>query len=815
VWEERSREAPSYPDSGRIIYANPEAQSLFHLENSRGGGFLFPEHLNTVNTTRLLSNFQLCQDGNPVPIELIGEEKPAVTFQGEVQPIQLADEWYYRVIFLQSGQTADPEPQNFCSRSCALINQHQDLPEMLAGILDLLFSYYGTGGGLAYIFDYQKNHLRLEQTSGISKQVGTDLNPIPFDKETIDTVFHKRQIMFIAEVDSDQRWTEIIDSTLLPPSGVKSFLGIPLYEGNQSIGMIGLLFTQLTHSPDLEDQKKLLALGNHLGMRIKMDQIEAREQKFFQQLSILRELLSLWRTAQTYDELIRTTALLIVERLKFWDLSFFQYLPETGMLKLVAIAGGLSSYLPIGYQQSISDGLLGRVVRDRKSHYSPDCRQDRQVIRVPDAGTLSELAVPVQIDEAIFGVINMESQRLEAFDDIDIWTMETLAQYLAIYLDNMRRSEKQNLRLENLEAITQITQFLNSKTSLQQLQQDFVELLRKILNIYYVSFYRFDHKHQHLIKISSAGGSERQRPIGAISSLDDGVLGWVAKNRKLLYVPDVNNHPIYLRISEKDYGSELCVPVLFADQIYGILNIESSDTHAFDENQLLILETITDHFAKALHNSILFEEIVQEKVKTDAVLSQMNEGVVIVDHADQIVYANRSAVAFFPQLDLKNPNQTLLLPFFPQAKAYLNPDISQTNFDFIDGNKIWQITAIRMQHTIGDENMLIVFDDFSEERQKEQQVIEHERIQMAVKMAGSIAHELNQPLTGILGYCSLLLEDIAPESNIAKDIQVIEDQANRIAALIKKFQNVVKVKTKPYLGEIEIVDWEESGTAEE
>ncbi|MCZ6820145.1 MAG: hypothetical protein O7G31_11755 [Calditrichaeota bacterium] len=63
-----------------------------------------------------------------------------------------------------------------------------------------------------------------------------------------------------------------------------------------------------------------------------------------------------------------------------------------------------------------------------------------------------------------------------------------------------------------------------------------------------------------------------------------------------------------------------------------------------------------------------------------------------------------------------------------------------------------------------------------------------------VELARSIAHELNQPLTGISGYCALIKEELAEGHPITKDVDEIQKQALRLEQLIHKFQNAAHVE---------------------
>ncbi len=63
-----------------------------------------------------------------------------------------------------------------------------------------------------------------------------------------------------------------------------------------------------------------------------------------------------------------------------------------------------------------------------------------------------------------------------------------------------------------------------------------------------------------------------------------------------------------------------------------------------------------------------------------------------------------------------------------------------------------------------------------------------------IEIARSIAHEFNQPLTGISGYCTLIKEELGDESQIFEDVSEIQKQAARLENLVYKFQNIAHIE---------------------
>jgi PAS domain S-box-containing protein len=82
-----------------------------------------------------------------------------------------------------------------------------------------------------------------------------------------------------------------------------------------------------------------------------------------------------------------------------------------------------------------------------------------------------------------------------------------------------------------------------------------------------------------------------------------------------------------------------------------------------------------------------------------------------------------------------------------------------------------------------------------ERRQLEQKAQFASRLASVGEMASGIAHEINNPLTGVIGYAQLLLQEDLPD-NIRKDLETINDGAQRVANVIQRLLAFAR-QTKP------------------
>lgn len=83
---------------------------------------------------------------------------------------------------------------------------------------------------------------------------------------------------------------------------------------------------------------------------------------------------------------------------------------------------------------SRGDGLVGDVIRTGEAAVVPDVRVDRRYV-VGRTGTLSEITIPIQLNDHIIGALNLESDRLAAFDENDLEFLRFFADAAAVSID--------------------------------------------------------------------------------------------------------------------------------------------------------------------------------------------------------------------------------------------------------------------------------------------------------------------------------------------------------------------------------------------
>ena len=110
-----------------------------------------------------------------------------------------------------------------------------------------------------------------------------------------------------------------------------------------------------------------------------------------------------------------------------------------------------------------------------------------------------------------------------------------------------------------------------------------------------------------------------------------------------------------------------------------------------------------------------------------------------------------------------------------------------------------------------------IFSDLRERLHMEQRLASaqeklevSEKQAVAMELAGAAAHELNQPLTSVMGYAQVLLRKLDPGDAHAVAVKTILDEADRMAAIVRKLGGLTRYETKSYVGGAQIIDLDRS-----
>lgn len=358
----------------------------------------------------------------------------------------------------------------------------------------------------------------------------------------------------------------------------------------------------------------LEGLSAHVALSIEINRQAALKNWRYEQLSLVRSVSAQIANVLDLDELCSRVVHLIQETFDFYHVSLFSVDDPSGSLRFRACAGRQGSdHTTAMPNLHIQQGLVNQVAVHGIERIAHDVKAD-PLYTADDTlpNTQSEAALPIKLENRILGVLDVKSDRLNGFHEVDILVLHALADNIARAIESARLYTDLKRRAEQISGVFEITHTLTSLLDLDSLLDAAVQAIHKHFGFSFVHLFAVHSGRRKIFYLAGSGTrSEAMRNLEITYELDDptGLIPWVARNNRTRLANDISSDPIY-RPSElppDDTRSELTIPLTFGGDVLGILDIQSDRVNAFDEDVLPILESLAASLAIAYHNARIYK----------------------------------------------------------------------------------------------------------------------------------------------------------------------------------------------------------------
>ncbi|MGD0355290.1 MAG: histidine kinase [Dehalococcoidia bacterium] len=262
------------------------------------------------------------------------------------------------------------------------------------------------------------------------------------------------------QVDKQSREAElifiaVIVAMVVVVSGISFLLSetitrpvMALTKGSENIGKGELNFTLNVNTGD-EMQvlaEQFNAMGSALqesysNLEQKVIERTEKERQRAEQLRTINEVSRKISSIVNLDELLAYVGNLLRQTFHFYNVNIFLFEPNSGKLMLKTLHfSGQKSVIPVGVPLEMDEqGIIGKAARSGDYVLISDMEAEPEHKKTEHTSeTKSELAVPVKMGERVLGVLDIESAEVNGFDEADVFTAQTLADQLAVAIENAR-----------------------------------------------------------------------------------------------------------------------------------------------------------------------------------------------------------------------------------------------------------------------------------------------------------------------------------------------------------------------------------------
>jgi two-component system nitrate/nitrite sensor histidine kinase NarX len=245
-----------------------------------------------------------------------------------------------------------------------------------------------------------------------------------------------------------------------------------------------------------------------------------------------------------------------------------------------------------------------------------DVRDEPNYLKIAATETLSELVVPIKAKDKIIGVLNIESDERDAFDDSDLAVFQSLADQAGIAIENARLYEDTADQVAELTALQATTRALASTLELEGLLSLIIQQATSLLNAD-GGMINLVREGEPVDEVVAAVGLTTDT-VGSYSRLDSSLSGWATLNNESVIVNDVSRDH---RVDRRGLGSDLLAeiqsaavaPLAVKNEVMGTLIVVGTEKGkvSFDQTELHVLVAFANQAAIAIENARLYSQAGQ------------------------------------------------------------------------------------------------------------------------------------------------------------------------------------------------------------
>lgn len=335
--------------------------------------------------------------------------------------------------------------------------------------------------------------------------------------------------------------------------------------------------------------------------------------------------------------------------------SIMLFNPASNLLEIEAAIGLPSEAAQLKLR--LGEGITGWVARHGRPARVGDVRRDPRYVRVRDR-VRSELAVPLEVESQLRGVLNVDADRVDAFSAADEALLQDLGIRAARVIQNTWLYEQHRLKARLFETLAHVGQTINSAVSLGDALRVITREACHLMEAKMASLLLLDETRQWL-DLKACHGAGRSYLGKPRLSVEESFVGVVVRRKKALQLENVQTSGRYQNtgVARKEgLVSLLSVPLTFQQECIGALNVYTGRRHSFSNEEIGILSALANLSAVTIEKARLYEHIVEieEQLRQSEKLSAI--GLLAAEVAHEIRNPLTVMQMLFHSLDLRFPS---------------------------------------------------------------------------------------------------------------------------------------------------------------
>lgn len=486
------------------------------------------------------------------------------------------------------------------------VNQSLDMEEILRAALDKLMGVMKLEEAAIWLRNGDQYVLKAQR--GMSYEFASRESNIPLADCACSRCTRTGQILSINDLSAEPSTAD----SACAREGFRSIIAVPMKAGGQIVGLMHTASRQKDafSSYDLQtlarvnariatavQNASLYRQANHRAVGLESASMVA------QRMTALLDL----------NSLLAETAKLVREKFGFYHTQILLVDREVGELVLVESSGPSADLIKArGLRLKIGvQGITGRVAQTGEVMLCNDVSREPSYYPVellPE--TQSELAIPLRVADRIVGVLDVQSDHANAFDNDDLNILQVLGSQVGIAIENVRLFQETKRRYNAMVALHETSLDMISRLDREDLLKSLLRRGVTLLESQAGSLSVYDTASE-LIHIIASYNTAVGLP-GTILELGEGVAGQVIETGNPLIVNDTKRWDGRPKFYDETstYTRMIGAPLKWRDETIGAIMIaKESYALPFGGDELWLLSLFADLATIAIKNAELHTQV--------------------------------------------------------------------------------------------------------------------------------------------------------------------------------------------------------------
>ena len=613
-------------------------------------------------------------------------------------------------------------------------------------------------------------------------------------------VARHRQTALVEDTEQDPRWFPLPDI----PYAVRSALVVPIFSGARKLGILTLTHPEVGHF-NQDDLELMQAAADQMALAIRNAQIYDDQRRLAERQTTLYEAL------RTFGTLLDPEAVLLVAVEKIAQMTDWPIvtvlLPDKRTEKLTLRASAGQIPLPEHWSIEPNYGNIGRAFRTGELLYVDNTQTHTAGVTVYETAG-SQIAVPLRYGQRTLGILNIEHEGVYAFRADDVILAESLADAIALALENAQIHSHVRQYAANLNMMYSLAQVTSRSLELENILPAALDSILESLEFEAGFISLFDPQDGQLQLVAAQGiPATMMEQLQAVLN-EATILDYIAQQHIPMLIEDLDKQtPMIARLKTEapqlferlqDWGVHTYIgtPLVQQGQALGLIGMVSREARILSSNDQALQVTLVQHLATAITNTRLFQAITDERSRLQSLIESSSDGIIFIDANQKVPIINAAALRFLdlPVTPQEWINRTtldflsILRQCAPEAAHTLIKELrrvqhagaesAEGEFEVFPRSIHWYNLPVTAEDAaLG---RLILLHDVTAEHLVER---------MREDLTRTTVHDLRNPLTSICGAIKLLQEGI--QTTLTPEQRQLLDIADRSTLRMLNLVNAI------------------------